>query len=349
MKAIVIEGPNRVRLAEMAPPAPGPGELLIRSRAVGICGSDVELYQGTRPQGFYRYPLVPGHEWAGEVAAAGEQAGQFQVGERVVTEGILSCGTCGNCRCGLTNLCESGYDEIGFTRPGGLAEYVVVPARQVHRLPRDAAFEEAALLEPTAVVAQAFLHAGLQAAATAVVIGDGTIGLLAVQILRLFHPAALILAGSHEERLALGRGLGATHTLQSGSQDIGQCVDDLTAGRGADLVFEGGSRASGVALAMRLARRGGMVILAGIAGAGALLSMESDTIVLKHLAVQGIFGASSAAWTYAVQLFSAGLLQLAALVTHRFALPDYQAALETVIARREGVLKVLLVHHESRR
>lgn len=349
MKAIVLEGPGRVRLAEMAPPVPGPGEVLIRSRAVGICGSDVELYQGTRPQGFYRYPLVPGHEWSGEVAAAGEQAGQFQVGARVVAEGILSCGTCRNCRCGFTNLCEAGYDEIGFTRPGGLAAYVVVPARQVHLLPRDAAFEEAALLEPTAVVAQAFLHTRPQAAATVVVIGDGTIGLLAVQILRLFHPAALLLAGSHEERLAIGRGLGATRTIKSGHEDVEQCVNDATGGRGADLVFEGGSRAAGVALAMRLARRGGTVILAGVAGAGVQVSMESDIIVLKHLAVQGIFGASSAAWTYAVHLFSAGLLHLAPLITHRFALSDYQAALETVIARREGALKVLLVHHESER
>ncbi|HEY1348530.1 MAG TPA: alcohol dehydrogenase catalytic domain-containing protein [Ktedonobacteraceae bacterium] len=345
MQAIVIEAPGQVRLAEMAQPTPGPGEVLIRSRAVGICGSDIELYRGTRPQGFFRYPLVPGHEWSGEVLAVGEQVHACQVGERVVVEGILSCGTCRNCRSGLTNLCEAGYDEIGFTRPGGLAEYVVVPARQVHRLPPDASLQEAALLEPAAVVAQAFVRAAPQAAATVVVIGDGTIGLLAVQLLRLFNPALLILAGSHDARLTLGQQLGATHTINSRHADVGQGVSDLTAGCGVDLVFEAGSRASGVELALRLARRGGTVILAGIAGAGVQLRMESDTIVLKHLAVQGIFGASSAAWTYAVQLFRAGLLQLAPLITHRFALADYQAALDTVMARSPGVLKVLLVHH----
>ncbi len=344
MKAIVIEGPGLVRLAEMPLPAPGPDEVLIRSRAVGICGSDVELYQGTRPEGFYRYPLVPGHEWSGEVAAIGEQVHGLSVGDRVVAEGILSCGICRNCRTGLTNLCEAGYDEIGFTRPGGLAEYVVVPARQVHMLPRDASFEQAALLEPTAVVAQAFLRSAPQAAETVVVIGDGAIGLLAVQIAGLFSPAALILVGSHDERLGIGRRLGATHTINSKRNDVEQFLHDLTQGRGADLVFEGGNRAAGVELAMRLARRGGTVILEGIAGAGVHLSLESDIFVLKHLAVLGIFGASSAAWTYAVQLFSADLLQLGVLITHRFALPDYQAALHTIIARREGALKVLLVH-----
>ena len=347
MKAIVIESPGQVRLAEMAQPAPGPGEVLIRSRAVGICGSDVELYRGTRPEGFYRYPLVPGHEWSGEVAAIGEQVPGLSVGDRVTAEGILSCGTCPNCRMGLTNLCEAGYDEIGFTRPGGLAEYVVVPARQVHRLPRAASFQEAALLEPTAVVAQAFLRAAPRAGETVVVIGDGTIGLLAVQLLRLFSPAVLVLAGSHDERLAIGQRLGATHTINSKRDDAEQCVHGLTQGHGADLIFEGGSRAAGVELALRLARRGGTVILEGIAGAGAHLSLQSDIFVLKHLAVQGIFGASSAAWAYAVQLFSAGLLQLAPLITHRFALPDFQAALNTVMARREGALKVLLIHDEN--
>ncbi|MBV9712458.1 MAG: alcohol dehydrogenase catalytic domain-containing protein [Ktedonobacteraceae bacterium] len=349
MKAIVIEGPGQVRLADMALPAPGPGEVLIRSRVVGICGSDVELYQGIRPEGFYCYPLVPGHEWSGEVATIGERVHGLSGGDRVVVEGILCCGTCPNCRVGLTNLCEAGYDEIGFTRPGGLAEYVVVPARQVHVLPRDASFEQAALLEPTAVVAQAFLRSAPKAGETAVVIGDGTIGLLAVQILHLFSPSALILVGSHAERLMIGRRLGATHTINGKREDVEQGVRDLTQGRGADLVFEGGSRAAGVELSIRLARRGGTVMLEGIAGAGAHLSLESDIFVLKHLAVQGIFGASSAAWTYAVQLFSAGLLHLTPLITHRFALSDYQEALNTVMARREGALKVLLVHDESGR
>jgi threonine dehydrogenase-like Zn-dependent dehydrogenase len=170
-----------------------------------------------------------------------------------------------------------------------------------------------------------------------------------VQILHLFSPAALILVGSHDERLSIGRRLGATYTINSKRDDVEQYVHDVTRGRGADLVFEGGSRAAGVELSMRLARRGGTVLLEGIAGAGARLSLESDTFVLKHLAVQGIFGASSAAWAYAVHLFSAGLLQLAPLITHRFALPDYEAALNTVIARREGALKVLLVHDENGR
>jgi len=346
MKAIVIEAPKQVRLVEAALPILKSDEVLVRSRAAGICGSDVELYRGTRPQGFYRYPLIPGHEWSGEVAELGERVRGLSAGERVVVEGFLSCGTCHNCRSGLNNLCQAGYDEIGFTRPGGLAEYVAVPARQVHVLPTDASFQEAALLEPAAVVAQGFLQVKPRAAETIVVIGDGTIGLLAVQIANLFSPAALFLVGSHDERLAVGQQLGATHTINSRRDDPVQLLHDVTGGRGADLVFEGGSRAAGVELAIRLAKRGGTIVLEGIAGSGAQLSLESDIFVLKHLTLQGIFGASSAAWTYAVQLFNSDYLHLAQLISHRFALPDYLEALETVMSRHKGVLKVLLVHDE---
>src|SRR5712691_272372 len=188
MRALLLKAPGEAILTELEKPLIGPEDVLIRSRAVGICGSDVELYQGTRPEGFYRYPVVPGHEWAGEVVAVGERVRILSPGEKVVSEGFLFCGTCRNCRTGLTNLCEAGYDEIGFTRTGGLAEYVAVPARLVHTLPKEASLEQAALLEPAAVVVHAFLRAQPLPGDTVVVVGDGNIGLLAVQVARLFSP-----------------------------------------------------------------------------------------------------------------------------------------------------------------
>ena len=344
MKALQITAAGQADLIELDQPTIGPEDVLIRSFAVGICGSDVELYQGTRPAGFYRYPIVPGHEWAGEIVAVGEQVRRLSPGEKVVAEGFLFCGTCRNCRVGLTNLCEAGYDEIGFTRTGGLAEYVAVPVRLVHILPGNASLEEAALLEPTAVVAHAFLRAQPRAGDSVVVVGDGTIGLLAVQLARLFSPAILVLIGSRNERLELGSQLGATHTHNSRESDPEPLIRSLTGGQGADLVFEGGNRPAGVEQALRLVRRGGTVVLEGIAGSGARLSVESDIFVLKHLAVLGIFGASSTAWTYAVQIFRAGLLNLAPLITHRFALDEYQTALDTLISRQTKMLKVLVVH-----
>lgn len=344
MKAMQITAAGQADLTDLAIPVIGPEEVLMRSRAVGICGSDLELYRGTRPEGFYRYPVIPGHEWAGEIVEVGSQVRALVPGQKAAVEGILSCGACQQCRVGLTNLCEAGYDELGFTRPGGMAEYVTVPARQVHVLPDEASFEEAALLEPTAVVAHAFLRALPQAGGSVAVIGDGTISLLAVQIARLFNPAEIVVLGSRDHRLALARQLGATHTINLRQEDPLPLVQILSRGQGIDLVFEGGSRPAGVKLALELARRGGAVLLEGIAGAAAQLSLESDIFVLKHLSIYGIFGANSAAWTYAVQLFRTGCLDLAPLITHRFPLADYQAALDVLVDRQVHTLKVLLVH-----
>src|SRR5215469_15342055 len=345
MKALLLNGPGEAVVTDLEKPSPGPQDVLIRSHAVGICGSDVELYRGIRPEGYYRYPIVPGHEWAGEVASTGERVRGISPGDKVVAEGFLFCGTCRNCRMGLTNLCEAGYDEIGFTRTGGLAEYVAVPARLVHTLPGDASLEQAALLEPAAVVAHAFLRVRPRAGDTVVILGDGTIGLLAVQLARLFSPAILVLVGSRNERLELGHRLGATHTLNARESDPQLLIHSMIGSQGADLVFEAGNRAEGIEQALSLARRGGTVVLEGIAGSGARLSIENDIFVLKHLTVQGILGASYAAWTYAVQIFRAGLLKVPPLITHRFALDEYQTALDMLISHQAKTLIVLVVHN----
>lgn len=342
MKAVMITGPGQVEVTEMPEPTPGPDEVLVRAHAVGICGSDLALYQGKRPTGYYRYPLVPGHEWSGQVAALGERVRGISVGDKVVAEGLLSCGVCDNCRNGATNLCEAGYDELGFTRPGALAEYVAVPARQIHRLPEQASLEEAALLEPTAVAAHAFLRVQLRPGAVCAIVGDGAIALLTVQLARLYNPAALIVIGLNHEKLALARQLGATHTVHIGREDPQVFIEQLSEGRGADVVLEAAGNPDAVAEAMHLARRGGQVVLEGSAGDQGMLHVPSDIFVLKHLTVQGIFGASSASWSYAVQLFRHGQLNLAPLISHRFPIEEYEQALETL--RLGKALKVLMLH-----
>jgi threonine dehydrogenase-like Zn-dependent dehydrogenase len=331
----------------MDAPEIGPEEVLIRSHAAGICGSDVELYQGTRPADYTRYPVVPGHEWSGAIERVGDRVRGLEAGDKVVSEGFVYCGSCANCHNGLTNLCEAGYNEVGFTRPGGFAELVAVPARLVHKLPPDADLSHAALLEPTSVVADSFLRCQPRPGDTIAVIGDGAIGQLAVHLARLYSPAAVVLVGSRDDRLELGRRMGATHTANYRRDDPEQLVLGLTDGRGADWVFEGAGKARAVEQAFALAKRSGTVALQGIAGEGASLSLDPDLFALKALTVIGTFGANSAAWTYAVQLFSAGLLQLAPLITHRYGLPDYQAALDKLVSKEPGTLKILVTHEKQ--
>jgi 2-desacetyl-2-hydroxyethyl bacteriochlorophyllide A dehydrogenase len=334
VRALVIERPGEARVVDVERPRPGRGEVLVKVGATGICGSDVEILEGRRPAPYIRYPIIPGHEWAGTVAEVGGSVDGIAVGDVVVAEGFRACGSCARCREGLTNLCTADYAETGFTEPGACAEYLSVPAQLVHRLPPGTDLEAAALLEPAACVACGLLAADLRPGLEIAVVGAGTLGLLAISILRLTSPSRLSLVGTRPARLELARRLGATEVCDVRRHDP---VDEL--GSGFDLVFEAANRPDGAQTALRLARRGGTVVLEGISGASEP-ALTADLISVGHLRVHGIFGASRAAWRWVVDLFSTGQLDTRPLVTHRFALEEHEAAFAALADRDAGALKV---------
>jgi L-iditol 2-dehydrogenase len=336
-RAVVVDRPGVAALRRVARPEPGPGEVLVRVGAAGICGSDLELLEGLRPLAYVRYPIIPGHEWAGTVEAIGTGVENVDVGAPVVAEGFRACGECARCREGRTNLCAAEYAETGFTHAGAFADFVCIPAGLVHRLPPGSDLAAAALLEPAACVACGLLDAELRPGLSVAVVGAGTVGLLAVALLRLTSPARLALVGTRPDRLALGRELGASETC-----DLRQGHSVETLGGEFDLVFEAASRPEGAATAAVLTRRGGTVVLEGISGARRP-TIDPDQIVLGHLRVQGIFGASRAAWRWVVELFANGQLDTAPLVTHRLPLEDFEAAFALLRDRDAGALKVELV------
>jgi 2-desacetyl-2-hydroxyethyl bacteriochlorophyllide A dehydrogenase len=336
-RAVVVDRPGVAELRHVATPHPGPGEVVVRVGAAGICGSDLEVLDGRRPQPYVRYPIIPGHEWAGTVEAVGPGVESVDLGTPVVAEGFRACGNCARCREGRTNLCAADYAETGFTHPGAFADFVSVPAELVHPLPPGTDLAAAAVLEPAACVACGLLDADLRPGLAVAVVGAGTLGLLAVALLRLTSPSRLTLVGTRRERLALGTELGADETCDLRDGDPVERV-----GREFDLVFEAASRPEGAATAVALARRGGTVVLEGISGADRA-TIDPDAIVLGHLRVQGIFGASRAAWRWVVELFSSGQLDLARLVTHRFALEEFEDAFAILRDRSAGALKVELV------
>jgi 2-desacetyl-2-hydroxyethyl bacteriochlorophyllide A dehydrogenase len=336
MRALVVGRPGAARLETLPRPQPGPEEVLVRVGAAGICGSDVELLDGRRPEPYVRYPIVPGHEWAGVVEEPGAGVAELVAGDVVVAEGIRWCGRCARCREGLTNLCAAEYAETGFTHAGAFADFVCVPARLVHRLPRGTNVAAAAVLEPAACVAQGLLDVDLRPGATVAVVGSGPIGLLAVALLRLTSPARLVLVGTRASRLELGSRLGADETCDARSEDpVARLGCDF------DLVFEAVGRTEGPELAVRLARRGGTVVLEGIAGRPG--GLDADAIALGHLRIQGIFGASSAAWLWVTELFRVGLFDPAPLVTHSFPLERFAEAFAALGDRSGDALKVQLV------
>jgi 2-desacetyl-2-hydroxyethyl bacteriochlorophyllide A dehydrogenase len=333
MQALQISAPGQAALVDLPVPAPGPEEVLVRVAAAGICGSDLELWDGTRPSPYARYPIVPGHEWAGTVDAVGATVRDLRPGDPVVAEGFRACGTCDRCREGLTNLCSGAYAETGFTEPGAFAPYITLPASLVHRLPSRADLAAAALIEPAACVMNGLLDAPVEGAHT-VVVGAGTLGLLAVLLLRGRGAATVTVVDSRDDRLSRAASLGA---------------DDAFLPVGAtphhgwyDLVFEATGNPAGVDTALRLARRGGTVVLEGI-GPSYRGGIDPNLIPLGGLRVQGVFGASRRAWSAVVDAFSLGYFDPTPLITHRFPLACFAEAYATVRDPCSGAVKVLMI------
>ena len=337
MRALVVRGPGAAAVTDLPDPVPGPGEVLIEVAAAGICGSDLELLDGRRPAAYVRYPVVPGHEWAGRVLAAGPEVDGLAPGDPVVAEGLRACGVCDRCAEGRTNLCAAGYAETGFTHPGALAERLVVPAGLVHRLPQGRPVEPAALLEPVACVASGLLETGMPLpGARVAVVGDGPVGLLALLLLRAASPAELALVGGRPARSALGPGCGATRVVAAADRDA---LAGL-AGR-FDAVVEATNHPAGAATALALPRRGGWALLLGISGAGRP-AIDPDVVSLGQLRVQGGFAASRAAWRWVARLYAGGILDPAPLVSHRFPLEGVEDAFASLGDPDGDAVKILI-------
>ncbi|MFG2721956.1 zinc-binding dehydrogenase [Streptomyces sp. NPDC048416] len=332
-RAIVVDAPGSHRLVTGERPEPGPGEVVVRVAAAGICMSDREVYDGHRDPGHVRYPLTPGHEWSGTVEAVGPDVDRALVGRGTVAEGFRSCGTCERCRCGETSLCAGPYAETGFTHPGGFADHVVVPARLLHPLPDGADLRAAALLEPAAVTAAAVRAGAPEPGERIAVVGAGTLGLLAVQFLSGYSPRELTVIDPRLRRAELAGPMGATgaRTPERSPTLRGRF----------DLVVETAGAPTTAADATLLARRGGRVVLTGMFAPGAT-GIDPVHLSLSQLTVRSVFGAPPAAWSFAVRAYIARRIDPAALITHEYPLERYADALALVGGGDPGTGKVLL-------
>ncbi|MEU9097870.1 alcohol dehydrogenase catalytic domain-containing protein [Streptomyces sp. NPDC048361] len=332
-RSIVVDAPGSHRLVTRERPEPGPGEVVVRVAAAGICMSDREVYEGRRAPGYVRYPLTPGHEWSGIVEAVGPGVDDALLGRGTVAEGFRSCARCERCRSGETSLCEGPYAETGFTHPGGFADHVAVPARLLHPLPDDVDLPAAALLEPAAVAAAAVRAGAPEPGERVAVVGAGTLGLLAVQLLANYSPGELTVIDPRAQRADTARQMGATdaRTPELSHEVRGRF----------DLVVETAGAPATAADATLLARRGGRAVLTGMFAPGAT-GIDPVHLSLSQLTVRSVFGAPSAAWSFAVRAYVRGQIDPAALITHEFPLERFADALALVGGGAPDTGKVLL-------
>src|SRR6266516_3034600 len=206
-RALVVTRPGVIGVIDLPTLEPGLGEVVIRPAFCGVCGTDLELLRGEVDPDYVRYPLTIGHEWSGTAQAVGAGVENVRPGDRCVAECIVPCGRCAFCRAGDTNICEI-YDELGFTREGGASDEVLVPARLVHKLEPETSLLDAALVEPSSVVLRALEKAAPAAGDRVLVVGDGTIGLLAAYLVGLWSPASVTMIGRRAEQAELAKSVG---------------------------------------------------------------------------------------------------------------------------------------------
>lgn len=342
MKALVktAPGPGHLELQECPAPRPGPGQVLIRMKAIGVCGTDVHIMHGT-----YRTaaPVIIGHEFAGEIAGLGEGVSQWRVGDRVVAENIEgACGVCEVCRTGNPHICVEKR-AYGTDSNGAMAELGVFKATAVHRLPDSVSDEEAAVLEPLAVVNRGVVERGLvRPENTVVVLGPGSIGLLAVQVCRAAGCREIILAGTDRDeitRLPLGQKCGATRTVNTQREDLRAVVAEATQGRGADLVIEAAGAPRAVQEAFHLVGRGKVIAAIGLTGRE--LNLDWDLGVFKEIDVRFSKSSTFLSWDRAITMVASRRVDVRPLITHRFPLDRWQEALN-VSASGEAI-KALLI------
>jgi 2-desacetyl-2-hydroxyethyl bacteriochlorophyllide A dehydrogenase len=329
MKALVkvAAGPGGLELQDLSTPVPEPGQVLLAVRAAALCGTDVHIAHGRMP---VRPPLVLGHELAGVVATVGPGTIGVAVGQRVTTETDASfCGRCAHCLSGNQHLCPS-RTAIGTTAPGGLAEFVVVPAAGIHPLPAGVDFVTGALTEPLAVAVRAVVERGaIEPGEEVVVIGPGTIGLLVAQV-ALARGATVTVAGlsRHAARFALARELGVRRTA---ALDAAQDWDAIARGRddlGVDVVIECSGAPDALASGLHLLRKGGRLIMVAFTP-GQTAPLDLDHVVQRELTIVAARGKRPSCFEIALDLLDRGDVKLGPLISHRFQLEQWAEAFET--------------------
>ncbi len=341
MQALLLKDYMNLELVQMPAPEAGPDDVLVRVRACGICGSDVHGLDGAT--GRRIPPLVMGHEAAGEVARIGARVRDLRVGERVTFDSTIYCGQCFYCARGEVNLCQNrqvlGVSPGSYRRHGAFAEYVAVPRRIVYRLPDNLSFEHAAMIEAVSVAVHAVSLTPVRLGETAVVVGSGMIGLLAVQALRHAGCARVVAVDLDEARLKLALQLGATDALNPGTADAVAAIREMTEGRGADAALECVGAGEPVRTAIASVRQGGAVTLVG--NLEPSVEFPLQTVVTGQLRIQGSC-ASSGEYPACIDLMSKGAIRVDPLISAVAPLAEGPAWFERLYRREPSLMKVIL-------
>ncbi|MBE3070480.1 MAG: alcohol dehydrogenase catalytic domain-containing protein [Planctomycetes bacterium] len=331
MLAAVLKDYDRLVLEDVPVPEPGIGEAVVRIRSCGFCATDYKAIKGIRRN--VTFPLIPGHEPAGVVAAVGPGVEHFKEGDEVILQPSGYCGACVHCRTGRTHYCEhaftTGGDGPPDTRPGSFAEFTRTRAACLFHKPAGLSFDAAALTEPLSGAWKGVVqYSEMAVGDDVVVIGTGGIGLLCLMVAKAAGAGRLIAIDSSDYALANARALGATHTVNPAKEDPRRRVRDILPD-GPDIVVEAAGPIEAVRLMVGLLRRGTRWNVFGIT-THETFEMDGGLAHFLEARMDASFGTTPAAMTHAIRLMERGLVDTARIISHRFPLSDIHKAVEVM-------------------
>ena len=357
MRAWVLGDPDQLLLREKPVPVPSRAEVLVQIDAVAICATDLEIIHSGSPASIegglpFNKNFTPGHEYMGTVAALGPDVDEFRIGERISVEIHAGCGQCKRCRQGMYTSClnygkpEKGHRANGFTTDGGFAEYAVNHINTLARVPDTMSDAEATLVVTAGTSMYGLTElGGLVAGESVVVIGPGPIGLLAVAVAKALGASPVILTGTRNGRLSIGRQLGADRVININDEDAVEVVKQLTGGIGADYVVECAGSEATIDQAIHMTNRGGKICLAAFPHDP--VTMDLAHLVKNNIYAYGIRGEGRSATRRAMALMAEKRFDATKIHTHTFPLADLPTALRYARERVEDAIKVVVTNRQA--
>jgi L-iditol 2-dehydrogenase len=357
MKAWVLGNPDELHLRDKPTPVPKRAEVLVRIDAVAICATDLEIIHRGSPASIggglpFNKNFTPGHEYMGTIAALGPGVDEFDIGQRISVEIHAGCGQCKRCRQGMYTSClnygkpEKGHRANGFTTDGGFAEYAVNHINTVEHVPDIMSDAEATLVVTAGTSMYGLTElGGLVAGESVVVIGPGPIGLLAVAVAKALGASPVILTGTRDKRLAIGKELGADRVINISEENPVEVVKQLTGGIGADYVVECAGSEATIDQAIHMTNRGGKICLAAFPHEP--VTTDIAHVVRNNIYVYGIRGEGRSATRRAMALMAEKRFDATRIHTHTFGLADLPTALRYARERIEDAIKVVVTTRQT--
>lgn len=342
MKACVLKAVGDLQYCEIPKPQPKENEVLLKVMACGICSSDIDRVFKT---GTYHFPTVPGHEFAGQIVELGEGVDPSLLGKRAAVFPLLPCFECPSCK-EEKYACCSNYNYFGSRCDGAFAEYLAVPVWNLVCFPDSVPYTSAALCEPTAVALHAVKEADIHPGDTVVIVGSGTIGLLAALWARVKKAGQVVIVGRTEEKLKAAKALGFDHVVASANEDPVQTVAELTGGAMADAVLELVGTSQAISTSICCCKKGGTVVLTGNPASDITLERNVYWKILRNeLKLRGtwnsMYGSQINDWKDALVQIADTSFPVEKLITHRFPLSEHEKAFSVLRDRKECAVKVM--------